>query len=122
MKEDLFKIESTEPNRMSQKEFFEKTKEILSNLCGSYSKEWHVRALIDGEHPEESVCDKCTGIGCFIYNGVEKECFQNREQGDCYHRYLDTEQVITDLEANLSDMFELLSIDEIIIPLPNKPL
>ena len=112
--DDLFNIEPQEPYKMSQKEFFEKTKAILNKICNIYSQGWQSRVLIDGEHPEESVCDKCTGCGTFIDNGEEKECVQDREQGDCFHRFCDYEQVVMDLEAHLEDMFDLLLVDEIV--------
>lgn len=112
--DDLFKIEPEEPYKMNQKEFFEKTKVILNKIYNSYSQGWQSRVLRDGEHPEESVCDKCTGCGIFMDNGEEKECFQDREQGDCFHRFCDYEQVGMDLEFNLEDMYDLLSVDEIV--------
>ena len=112
--DDLFKIEPQEPYKMSQKEFVEKTIAVLSKICNSYSKGWQSRVLIDGEYPDESVCDKCTGFGKFMENGEEKECVQDREQGDCFHRFCDYEQVGMDLEAHLEDMFDLLSVDEIV--------
>jgi hypothetical protein len=112
--EDLFKIEPQEPYKMTQKEFVEKTKTVLNKICNSYSQGWQSRLLRDDEHPEESVCDKCTGCGIFTDNGDEKECVQDREQGDCFHRFCDYEQVGMDLEAHLEDMFDLLSVDEII--------
>jgi hypothetical protein len=47
-------------------------------------------------------------------NGQEKECVQDREQGDCFHRFCDYEQVGINLEAHLKDMFDLLSVNEVI--------
>ena len=111
--DDLFKIEPHEPYKMSQKEFVEKTKAVLTKIYNSYLQGWQSRVLKDGEHPEESVCDKCTGCGLFMDNGEEKECVQDREYGDCFHRFCDYEQVGMDLEAHLSDMYDLLSVDEI---------
>jgi hypothetical protein len=112
--EDLFKTEPQEPIKMDQKEFIEKTKAVLSKIANSYSQGWQSRVLKYGEHPEESVCDKCTGCGIFLENGEEKECVKDGEQGDCFHRFCDYEQVGMDLETHLVDMFELLAVDEII--------
>ena len=70
--------------------------------------------LPDGEYPDESVCNKCTGYGKFMENGEEKECIQDREQGNCFHSFCDYEQVGIDLEFHLEDMFDLLSVDEIV--------
>lgn len=112
--EDLFKIEPQEPYKMSQKEFVEKTKAVLVKIYNAYSKGWQNRRLRDGEHPEESVCDKCTGCGIFLENGEERDCVQDMEQGDCFHRFCDYEQVVMDLETHLEDIADLLSVDEIV--------
>ena len=112
--EDLFKIEPQEPYKMSQKEFVEKTKSVLEKIYNAYSQGWQSRVLRDGEHPEESICDKCTGCGVFLENGEERDCVQDREQGDCFHRFCDYEQVGMDLETNLGDIADLLSVDEIV--------
>jgi hypothetical protein len=112
--EDFFNIQELEPCKMSQKEYFEKTKAVLNKIVDSYSKGWQSRVLRDGEHPEESVCDKCTGRGLFLENGEEKECVQDREQGYCFHRFCDYEQVGMDLESYLDDMFELLLVEEVV--------
>lgn len=111
---ELFKIKPQELHKMSQNDFVEKTKAVLNKICNSYCQSWQSRRLMDEEYPEESVCDKCTGWGKFIKNGEEKECVQDREQGECFYRFCDYEQVGIDLEANLEDMFDLLSVDEII--------
>lgn len=111
--EDFFKIEPREPYVMSQKEFVEKTKSLLEKIYNSYSQGWQSRVLFDEEYPEESVCDKCTGCGIFLENGEERDCVQDREQGDCYHRFCDYEQVGMDLETYLEDICDLLSVDEI---------
>ena len=112
--EDLFKIEPKEPYKMSQKEFVEKTKSVLEKIYNTYSQGWQSRVLRDGEHPEESVCDKCTGSGVFLENGEERDCIQDRKQGDCFHRFCDYEQVGMDLETHLADISDLLSVDEIV--------
>jgi hypothetical protein len=111
--EDLFKIEPQEPYKMSQKEFFEKTKSVLEKIYNAYSQGWQIRVLRYGEYPEESVCDKCTGCGVFLENGAERDCFQGGEQGDCFHRFCDYEQVGMDLENYFEDICDLLSVDEI---------
>jgi hypothetical protein len=112
--DDLFKIEPQEPYKMSQKEFVEKTKAVLEKIYNAYSQGWQSRVLRDGEHPEEIVCDKCTGCGVFLENGEERDCVQDREQGDCFHRFCDYEQVGMDLETHLGDIADLLSVDEIV--------
>jgi hypothetical protein len=111
--DDLFKLEPQEIRKMSQKEFVEKTKSVLEKIYNAYSQGWQSRVLRDEEHPEESVCDKCTGCGVFLENGEERDCVYDREQGDCFHRFCDYEQVGMDLEALLEDIYSLLSVDEI---------
>ena len=110
---ELFEIKPQEPCKMSQQEFMEKTKAVLNKICNSYYQSWQSMRLMDEEYPKESVCDKCTGCGKFIKNGEEKECFQNREQGECYYRFCDYEQVGIDVVTNLEKMCDLLSVDEI---------
>ena len=112
--DELFKIEPQEYYKMSQKEFVEKTKVVLNKICNSYSQGWQSRLLREDEQPEESICDKCTGCGTFNDNGEEKECVQDHEQGQCYHRFCDYEEVGMNLKTHLSDMFDLLSVDEIV--------
>lgn len=111
--DELFKIELQGPYRMSQNEFVEKTKSVLNKICDLYSNGWQSRVLKDGEHPAESVCDKCTGYGTFTKNAEEKGCIQDREQGDCFHRFCDYEQVGMDLEHYLGCIYDLLSVNEI---------
>ena len=77
--EDLFKIEPQEPYKMSQKEFVSKTKDVLEKIYNAYSQGWQSRVLRDGEHPEESVCDKCTSCGLFMDNGEELPLSSSRK-------------------------------------------
>ena len=111
--EDLLKIVTQEPYKMSQQDFVNKTKELLEKIYGAYSQEWKGRVLKDNDYPEESVCDKCTGCGIFTENGQEKDCIQDKEQGDCFHRFCDYEQVGMNLETYIGDIISLLSVDEI---------
>jgi hypothetical protein len=118
--EDLFKDIPVEPITMTQKEFFEKTKAILTKINYSYSNAWQTRLLLEEEFPEENICDKCTGCGVFLKNGEERDCFQDKEQGDCFHRFCDYEQVGMEMEDHLSDMHDLMVVDEIVSPIEEK--
>lgn len=111
--DDFFKIEPQEPYKMSQKEFVKKTKSVLEKIYNAYSQGWQSRVLKDGEYPDESICDKCTGCGVFLENGEERDCVQDKEQGYCFYRFCDYEQVGMDLETHLGDIADLLSVDEI---------
>jgi hypothetical protein len=115
MSDELFEFKPQEPIvKMSQKEFVEKTKAVLNKICDSYSQGWQSRVLRNGEYPDESVCDKCKGNGIFIVNGEERECVRDDEQGDCFRRFCDYEEVGMSLENYLDDVFDLLSVNEII--------
>lgn len=111
--DNLFKTEPQEPYKMSQNEFVEKTRAVLNKICDNYSQGWQSIVLVDGDYPEENICEKCTGVGVFLKNGEEKDCIQDKEQGDCFYRFCDYEQVGIGLEDNLEDIFDLLSVDEI---------
>lgn len=119
--EDLFKIEPNEPLKMDQKEFVDKSKSLLEKIYDIYHKEWQSRVLKDSEYPGESICDKCTGCGTFLENGEERDCHQDKEQGDCFTRFCDYEQVGMNLEDYLTDISELISVDEVIYTDTNEP-
>ncbi|MFD2922024.1 hypothetical protein ACFS6H_20050 [Terrimonas rubra] len=112
--DDLFKTEPKEPYKMSQMDFFEKTKVVFEKIYKSYSQAWQEKNLKDDEYPEESVCDKCTGCGIFLKNGEEKDCFQNKEHGECFYLFCDYELVGMELETQLEEISDLLSVDEIV--------
>jgi len=66
------------------------------------------------EFPNESICDKCEGCGMFKdENDEERECQQDKEEGECYHRYVDLEQFGQEVENTLDDLFELITVDQI---------
>jgi hypothetical protein len=111
--DDLFKIESQEPIEMNQEEFFEKTKAVLGKIMASYSLAWQKRVLEDDEFPEEIVCKNCKGCGKFIYNDEEKECYQDDESGECYHRFCNYEELGIDIELCTHNVLDLLCVDKI---------
>jgi len=110
---DIFGTEPSEPIKMSQQEFVEKTNALLIKINNAYSQAWQDRPLKDSEYPNESVCYKCTGCGVFQMDDEERDCFINYERGECYHRFCDYEQVGVDIESLIFDTHELLSVDEI---------
>lgn len=110
--EKIFIIEEPAPVFMDKNEFVDKTKKLLNKIVSSYSQSWTSRRIKDGEYPEESVCDKCTGCGTLMAeDGKTMECFMDREQGECFIRYLDYENFSVDVESVLPELFELLSVD-----------
>ena len=116
--EYLFKLDDIEPIQrvtVSQKEFFEKTKFILEKIMYAYSSNTSYRRLGDEEYPDESICDKCEGCGTFKnLDGEEKECIKNREEGECYNRFVDFEEFGLEIESQFKDIYELLCVDEIV--------
>ncbi len=112
--EDFFKLEPGEPHVMTSQDFFDKTQRLLNHVANSYSQSWKSRSLKNGEFPDESVCDKCQGCGTFKNEiGEENECVQDKEQGQCYHRYFDYENLSDELETHLDDIYVLISVDEL---------
>ena len=111
---DIFLIEEPAPVFMKQDEFVSKTKTLLNKIADDYSKSWTSRTVRDAEYPEESTCDKCTGCGTLTAeNGQTMDCVQDNEQGQCFIRFMDYEQFSIDVEAKLSDLYELLSVDSV---------
>lgn len=113
--DDFFSLkeEIHEPVNMSKNEFVEKAKKLLAFIENSYGKGWQNRVLKDGEHPEESICDKCKGCGTFKLNEEDAECFIDHEQGECYVRYFDAEEFGLEVETCLDDIYELLFVDNV---------
>ena len=106
--EDLFKIEDSTPELMNKYEYFERTHKLLDILMMGYSKSWLDRRLKDDEYPEESVCNACNACGIF-QEGVG-QCFQDREEGDCYVRFLDPELFVVEFENEIEELNNLLSV------------
>lgn len=115
--EDLFfinDIEKFEPEVvMSKDDFVKNTKELLESIYTDFSSAWQSRALRNGEHPEEHICDKCKGCGIFLLDGEERECVQDKEYGDCFYRFCNYEQFGIDIEQRFTKIFELLSTTKI---------
>ena len=114
MKDDIFKIEKEPPVVMSKDEFFEKTTALLQKILDEYSGCWYTRSLKESDHPEESVCDQCKGCGVFkLENGEERDCFQDREIGECYYRDFDAEEFGLGIQGMLELIHELSLVDEL---------
>lgn len=109
---DLFTIEEKqELPKVKQSDFNQQAVKIFERLATEYSSAWTQRPLKDDEFPDESICDKCTGCGTFKADGLEKDCFQDRENGWCYHRFLDAEQFGLEVEAEMENIWGLLGIE-----------
>lgn len=115
--EDLFFLNNSEIAElevvMSKDDFVKKTKELLEGIHQDYSNAWQKRVLGDGEHPEERICEKCTGCGIFILGDEQVECVQNEEDGCCFFRFCDYEQFGIDIEQRFTKIYELLSTTKI---------
>ena len=112
--DELFNMEPLPPETMDSNDFFAKTQHLLNRISTIYNQGWQSKPLKDEEFPEESICDKCTGYGK-LHSDIdeERECAQDKEQGWCYYRFCDYEQVGMDLEVLIEDVYGLLSIDEL---------
>lgn len=109
--ESLFTGGKEEFQKINQSDFNQQSVKILERLGTEYSKAWASRPLKDDEFPDESICDKCTGCGTFKINDEEKECYQDREQGCCYHRFFDVEQFGIEVETEIENIYGLLGIE-----------
>jgi hypothetical protein len=116
--EDVFGIDNNDNKIeiMSSSKYLSKTKELLGKIEKEYSIAWQDRPLKDNEMPNEIICDRCDGCGVFLENGQEgeeRDCFQDREQGECYHRYCDYEQVGLEIESLIGCIHELLRVEKL---------
>lgn len=111
----LFLIEEPKPNLMNKDEYLKRTQQLLDFISCKYSESHHTRSLIDSEFPDESVCDKCQDCGVFNLNGEEKECVQDREQGNCFYRYFDGEEFGMSVMNQLEELHSLLGVDDLTI-------
>jgi hypothetical protein len=114
--DDLFDLNLTEPepNIVPQEEFFDKTKKLISDVHNAYIRAYYSRVVSDDIRPEESICEACTGCGIIKdESGGPLECYQNREEGDCYVRVFDAEQFGIECEDLMGQVWELMSVDKI---------
>ncbi len=109
--DDLFLIEEPALAFMNKDEYFKKSQQLFDIISMQYSKSWKSRRLLDSEFPDESICEKCKGCGVFNVNGEEKECVQDKEEGDCFHRFFDSEEFGLEVESQLEELHNLLGLD-----------
>jgi len=118
---DIFDDKETyEMPKIKQSEFNERATKVFENIAKGYNQSWHSRPLKDEEFPDESICNKCTGCGNFINGDFQADCFQDKEQGWCYYRFLDAEEFGTEVENELENIYGLIGI-EITDPSPVNP-
>lgn len=108
--DNLFKVEPEKPNVMGANEYYNRSNKLFSIIDMLYSKAWKSKRLSDSEFPEEIVCDKCTSQGICIINGEEKDCYQDKENGDCFYTFFDSEEFGLEIENTIGDIHELLSV------------
>ena len=109
--DNMLEKELDELPKITQSEFNLKAMKILTNIANSYSQSWHSRQLKEDEFPHESICDKCTGCGTFINGELESECFQDKMEGWCYHRYQDAEEFGIEVETELENIYKLIGVE-----------
>jgi len=110
----LFDNSDLELPKIKQSEFNTLATKVLENIAKSYNQSWHSRPLKEEEFPDESICDKCKGCGVFVNGEFQSDCFKDREQGWCYHRYQDAEEFGTEVETELESIYALIGVQ--IIP------
>lgn len=67
--------------------------EMEKVLWSAYGDAWSNKRLLDSEYPDEKICAECKGCGSFKKeNDEDGECFQDKSDGECYHRYFDAQQ------------------------------
>ena len=102
---------------MSSEDFLSKAKILLKQIIDSYDGDGvKFVELTEDEIPNKSVCDNCKGYGTFIKHGQQQDCVMDRENGACLHRFYNhnqKEEVFSTVDANISLISELLSIDKL---------
>lgn len=111
---DFFLIEEPAPVLMSKDDFVKKTKAVLNKIMNEYHQAWMSRRLRESEYPHEDICCECKGCGTFKdEHGQEKECVQDKVEGDCFTRFFDSEQFSESIEPSFEQIHELLSVDAV---------
>ena len=117
--EDIFKLDdfdsSININRMDKDEYLKKTQLLMGHISYRYGASFKKKYLTDKDYPSQDKCDNCTGCGIFKNNetGEDMECHVNYDSGDCSYMSFDSEAFINDMEDVMSDLRELLSVNEI---------
>jgi len=111
--EELFLSYEPPPEFMNKDEYFKRSQKVLESISMSYSNSWGSIRLSDGEYPDESICEKCKGFGICKINGEEKQCKQDRIEGECFYDYFDSEDFILSIESQMEELHNLLGIDGI---------
>lgn len=111
--DDLFDFDLTpkKPVEMGAGEYFTKSTSLLYSLLNEYSQCWQDRPLEESEYPDEAICDQCKGCG--VFGEEETECFQDRQEGQCYKRIFDTELFADEFTMHLHRINELIAVDKI---------
>lgn len=113
--EEFFKESPIEDRIIDKNEYFEKSQKILGSISMEYSKSWISKTLNDSEYPDESVCNSCKGCGVFKNSNLENiECFQDKEYGECYYRFFDSEEFGNSIETLIEAIDTLLGYNKII--------
>jgi len=71
------------------------------DIWDEYGKSFQTRRLTDAEYPNEDICANCTGCGTFKIDGEDKYCVQDKQEGECFYRYIDYEQFGREVEVIL---------------------
>lgn len=112
--EDLFEYTESEFHSMPKEEFIEKAKKVLNEINNLYTRSYLTKIVTDSLRPEESVCEACKGCGTIKdESGGELDCYQDREEGDCYYKIFDAENFGFDIEERIDQVWDLISVDKL---------
>jgi hypothetical protein len=115
--EDIFSLNTTEElplPTISKDDYIMQSREVFKHIDKEYSKCWNSQVVTDDES-EIAPCENCKGEGFFTVNGIMTDCFQDREQGQCYKRTFNQERFIEFMEQEyIFSGFDGLVFTEII--------
>ena len=96
---DIFNLElpKEEAPKISKDEFIRLSRQTFQHIDKEYSKCWNNKVVTDDES-EIAPCENCKGEGFFTKDGIVTDCFQDKEQGQCYKRTFDHERFIEFME------------------------
>jgi hypothetical protein len=113
--DDFFNVDSPpiELISMDKDEYFTQSQRIFNSIMVDFTMAYHRQRLHDNDYPDQSVCDMCNGCGNFMLDGEETECFQNKEAGECYYSYFDSEGFRDSMELKLESISDMLQVYEL---------
>lgn len=99
---------------MDSKEYLKDTKELLNKCLYIYNQAFIKNWIKEDTIINPDICDKCNGNNNNIkINNEIIECFQDREEGDCFYMQFDKDGFIEDFNQLFEDIMALIQIDKL---------